>query len=569
MTNSKSIFSMNSKLKNSIIIIVIEGLLGGCNFIVLYQVLQLVFGQGVTFNKLMTLTGIVALILVLRIILYSVGYTGSQIGGSDVSRNIRIALGDKLKKIPLGLFSKNHTGFYINASTSGVSNYEQMLTHKTADIIKYIILVIMVDMFACTIYLPVGVTLLTTSILLIPTMVLTAHTVKIYGNKKNSVYTENVSSITEYVSGIQTLRAYGMGGRKNDTVTDAMKNYSNISYLYERAIIPIGSVYMGLNWLALPLSMLFAGNSWLNGALSAPDLILLLMLPLFICKINITLFIDLTAYKNLTISKNNILEIMENHEEFTDNSEFTPKSTEIEFQNVDFSYIQSEPVLKNASFTVPKNSLTAIVGNSGSGKSTILNLISKYYLPQSGKIKIGGCNIEKVPSEQVLSYISAVDQDVFLFNDTVRNNIRYTRPDAIDSEVEEACRLANCDSFIRAMEKGYDTEIGENGNRLSGGERQRLSVARAILKDSPIILLDEATASLDIENELLVKQAVSNLLKADKTVIIIAHTLPIVKNADKILVVNNGRIAESGTHHELVARGGKYAAMWKASQMLK
>lgn len=182
---------------------------------------------------------------------------------------------------------------------------------------------------------------------------------------------------------------------------------------------------------------------------------------------------------------------------------------------------------------------------------------------------MGGQDILAVPSEQVLRLVSQVDQDVFLFNDTVRNNIRYARPDASDAEIETACRLANCDGFIQTMEKGYDTEIGENGNRLSGGERQRLSVARAILKDSPIILLDEATASLDIENELLVKQAVSHLLKADKTVVMIAHTLPIVKNADQILVLDGGRIVEQGRHEELAAGDGKYAAMWRASQKIK
>lgn len=569
MKTTQSIFAMNKKLKNSIVIIVLEGLLGGCNFIVIYQVLQLVFGKEVTFNKLLTLTGIVALILLLRIIIYSIGYTTSQIGGSDISRNIRIALGNKLKKIPLELFSKNQTGFYINVATSGVSNYEQMLTHRTADIIKKIILVIMVEVFACTMCLPVGISLLVASLLLYPTMIITKHKVEIYGNKKNCACTENVSSITEYVSGIQTLRAYGMGGIKNETVTDAMKEYSNISYLYEKSVIPVGNVYMGINWSSFAVSTLFAGYSWLNGMLSAPYLILLLMLPLFICKVNSSLFVDFLAYKDLTISKNNITKIIEEQEECTEDIDFTPENTKIEFKNVDFSYIKGEPVLKNASFTVYPNILTAIVGDSGSGKSTILNLISKYYIPQNGSITIGEYNIENIPSEKVLSYISTVDQNVFLFNDTVRNNIRYASPNSTDEEVEKACRLANCDDFIRNMEKGYDTEIGENGNRLSGGERQRISVARAILKDSPIVLLDEATASLDIENELLVKQAVINLLKADKTVIMIAHSLPIVKNADQILVVDQGKIVESGTHDKLITNGKKYATMWKASQMLK
>ena len=157
--------------------------------------------------------------------------------------------------------------------------------------------------------------------------------------------------------------------------------------------------------------------------------------------------------------------------------------------------------------------------------------------------------------------------DTFLFNDTVRENIRHAKPSATDEEIEKACKESNCDTFIRKMEKGYDTIIGENGNLLSGGERQRLSIARAILKNSPILLLDEATSSLDIENELAVKQAISNLLQENKTVVMIAHTLSVIKNADQILVVSGGKVAESGTHEQLLALGGKYSAMWSAEQL--
>ena len=241
---------------------------------------------------------------------------------------------------------------------------------------------------------------------------------------------------------------------------------------------------------------------------------------------------------------------------------------EITFDNVDFAYVPGEPVLKHATFTVPDQKLTAIVGDSGSGKSTILNLIAKYYEATGGTISIGGKPINHVAAERVLEQVSMVDQDIFLFDDTIRDNIRHARPNATDTEIEAACREANCDSFIRKMEKGYDTPTGENGNLLSGGERQRISIARAILKNSPILLLDEATASLDIENELAVKQAIANLLKEKKTVVMIAHTLSIVKNADQILVMGDGGIAESGTHEELLAKGGKYAAMWNAEQKI-
>ena len=212
------------------------------------------------------------------------------------------------------------------------------------------------------------------------------------------------------------------------------------------------------------------------------------------------------------------------------------------------------------SFSVPDGKLTAIVGDSGSGKSTILNLIAKFYEPQSGTIAIGGQSIQTVSAERVLAQLSMVDQQVFLFDDTVRENIRHARPTATDREVEAACRDAGCDGFVEKLEKSYDTGIGENGSLLSGGERQR--------KNSPILLLDEATASLDIENELAVKQAIANLLKEKKTVVMIAHTLSIVKNADQILVVADGTIKESGTHEELLAENGKYAAMWNAEQKI-
>ena len=296
--------------------------------------------------------------------------------------------------------------------------------------------------------------------------------------------------------------------------------------------------------------------------------LLICMLPLFCAKLANTIFVDLTSYKNLMISKNKILGVMEEPEESGSMEPFQTDTHEITFDHVDFAYVPGEPVLKQATFTVPDQKLTAIVGDSGSGKSTILNLIAKYYEPTGGTIAIGGRPTDHVAAERVLEQISMVDQDVFLFDDTIRDNIRHARPDATDGEIEAACREANCDGFIRSMEKGYDTPTGENGNLLSGGERQRISIARAILKNSPILLLDEATASLDIENELAVKQAIANLLKEKKTVVMIAHTLSIVKNADQILVVADGKIAEAGTHEELLAKNGKYAAMWQAEQKI-
>lgn len=547
---------------------VFEGLLSGSLFMLLYSVMQFLWSGPFDMNRVLVLTGMIVGIFLLRILIYSYGYTKAQIGGAEVSKNIRLFMGDHLKRIPLYRFTTGGTGDYINIITSDVNNYEKILTHKIGDLAKSFSLSLMLVVFVMTIYVPAGIILLTADLLLIPSLWLSFRMVRKYGNEKNAICAENVSSIVEYVSGIQTFRAYGVGGMKNKSVVDAMREFSRISFVYEAKVLPVGAGFSVLSWLACPLVIWVAYAPWAAGTLEAVDYLLICMLPLFCAKLSNTIFVDLTSYKNLMISKNKILSVMKEPEETGSMKPFQTDTHDITFENVDFSYVSGEPVLQHASFTVPDQKLTAIVGDSGSGKSTILNLIAKYYEPTSGTISIGGQPINHVAAERVLEQISMVDQDVFLFDDTIRDNIRHARPNATDEEIEAACRAANCDGFIRKMEKGYDTPTGENGNLLSGGQRQRISIARAILKDSPILLLDEATASLDIENELAVKQAIANLLKEKKTVVMIAHTLSIVKNADLILVVADGKIAEAGTHDELLAKGGKYAAMWNAEQKI-
>lgn len=547
---------------------VLEGLLSGSLFMLLYSVMQFLWSGQFDMNRVLVLTGVIAGIFLLRILIYSYGYTKAQIGGAEVSKNIRLFMGDHLKRIPLYRFTTGGTGDYINIITSDVNNYEKILTHKIGDLAKSFSLSLMLVVFVMTIYVPAGIILLTADLLLIPSLWLSFRMVRKYGNEKNAICAENVSSIVEYVSGIQTFRAYGVGGMKNKSVVDAMREFSRISFVYEAKVLPVGAGFSVLSWLACPLVIWVAYAPWAAGTLEAVDYLLICMLPLFCAKLSNTIFVDLTSYKNLMISKNKILSVMKEPEETGSMKPFQTDTHDITFENVDFSYVSGEPVLQHASFTIPDQKLTAIVGDSGSGKSTILNLIAKYYEPTSGTISIGGQPTSHVAAERVLEQISMVDQDVFLFDDTIRDNIRHARPEATDEEIEAACRAANCDGFIRKMEKGYDTPTGENGNLLSGGQRQRISIARAILKDSPILLLDEATASLDIENELAVKQAIANLLKEKKTVVMIAHTLSIVKNADLILVVADGKIAEAGTHDELLAKGGKYAAMWNAEQKI-
>ena len=244
------------------------------------------------------------------------------------------------------------------------------------------------------------------------------------------------------------------------------------------------------------------------------------------------------------------------------NDELNVKSYDIEFSNVSFSYDKSEKVLKDISFTAKQGEVTALIGPSGGGKSTVSKLAARFWDADGGSIRLGGKDISQVDPEKLLRAYSIVFQDVTLFDNTIMENIRIGKKGATDEEVIKAAKEAQCDEFIDRLPNGYNTVIGENGSALSGGERQRISIARALLKDAPVILLDEATASLDAENETFIQEAISRLIK-NKTVIIIAHRMRTVSGADKIVVIYDGHVAETGKPSELINKNGIYAKMVK------
>ncbi|WP_449061200.1 ABC transporter ATP-binding protein [Planomonospora algeriensis] len=239
------------------------------------------------------------------------------------------------------------------------------------------------------------------------------------------------------------------------------------------------------------------------------------------------------------------------------------RSFDLSFDGVAFGYDESAPVLREVSFTAPQRSLTALVGPSGSGKTTVTKLLTRYDDPAAGTVRIGGADLRELDPVEIYRHVSVVFQDVYLFDDTIRANIAMARPEATEEEIEAAARAANVHEFVSRLPHGYDTRVGEIGGSLSGGERQRISIARAILKDAPIVLLDEPTAALDTESEVAVQRAIDALVR-DKTVLVIAHRLSTVVAADQILVLDGGRIAERGTHRDLLSAGGRYAGMWAA-----
>ena len=529
-------------------------------FILVFWLLE----DNIDLNKIDTLTLAVIVCFALRFLFYGIGYTLGQIGGAAVSRQIRLFLGDKCKRIPLGRFTSGKAGAYINILTENVAKYERILTHKMPNLIKNGVIALMIIAFASILYMPAGLIMLVAAALFIPELMISFQIADNYGGRKAVIYNNTVSSVVNYITGIQTLRAYGMTGVKNEALTRDLKEFSDINYKYEARGIPVSFFFNILQWLTLPAIMIVSRGPWLEGQISSADFMMLCMVPILLARILMSMAVDIFSFKDMYISKEYIVKLANEKEEVQNDEPFVPDNYTIQFRNVFFSYEEGKEVLSHVNLVIPAGKLTAVVGDSGSGKSTIMNLIGKYYEPDQGEILIGNVNIRDYPSEAVLSRIALVDQDVFLFDDTVRENIRHARPDATDQEIEEACRKANCEEFINAMPEGYDTRIGENGSFLSGGERQRLSIARAILRDSPIILLDEATASLDIENELKVKRAIQNLLQENKTIVMIAHTLPIIRNADQIVVVDHRTVVEVGTHDSLIQKQGKYFNMWKA-----
>ena len=546
-------FRKNIKFVLGSIFTVIEGLMSSVvNFAVFILVFWLL-EDNIDLNKIDALTLAVIVCFALRFLFYGIGYTLGQIGGATVSRQIRLFLGDKCKRIPLGRFTSGKAGAYINILTENVAKYERILTHKMPNLIKNGVIALMITAFASILYMPAGLIMLVAVALFIPELMISFQIADNYGGRKAVIYNNTVSSVVNYITGV-----------KNEALTRDLKEFSDINYNYEARGIPVSFFFNILQWLTLPAIMIVSKGPWLEEQISSADFMMLCMVPILLARILMSMAIDIFSFKDMYISKEYIVKLANEKEEVQNDEPFVPDNYTIQFRNVIFSYEEGKEVLFHVNLVIPAGKLTAVVGDSGSGKSTIMNLIGKYYEPDQGEILIGNVNIRDYPSEAVLSRIALVDQDVFLFDDTVRENIRHARPEATDQEIEEACRKANCEEFINAMPKGYDTRIGENGSFLSGGERQRLSIARAILRDSPIILLDEATASLDIENELKVKRAIQNLLQENKTIVMIAHTLPIIRNANQIVVVDHGTVAEVGTHDSLIQKQGKYFNMWKA-----
>lgn len=476
--------------------------------------------------------------------------------GYEIAAEERLKIGNVLKRVSLGYFSKNSTGDILTAITGDLSSLElQGMKLIDAIVNGYINLlaIVIILLIVCPM---AALTSLVGAIL--SALALNGISKK---SRKNAptkqISQERITDASlEYIHGLPIVKSFGQEGASIEEWKTACEKHKDINLKIMHGFVPNNCLHLFALKIASVLLILISGIFTIQGNLTISIFLLIAMFAFMIFGAveNMNDSVHMLGLIDTSMDK---LENIENAE-FIDEAgrDFSIASYNIDFTDVFFGYGEIE-VLHNLSFQIPQNTTTAIVGPSGSGKSTICNLITRFYDVNSGSVKIGGHDVREFTCDSLLKNISMVFQNVYLFRDTIKNNIKFGSPDATDEQIIAAAKAARCHDFIMALPDGYDTVIGEGGSSLSGGEKQRISIARAMLKDAPIVILDEATASIDPENEHLIQEAISALTHG-KTIITIAHRLATIENADQILVIDGGTVAQRGTHKELLQQEGTY-----------
>lgn len=475
------------------------------------------------------------------------------------SGECRIRLAEKLRRLPLSFFGKKDLADLTNTILGDVQTTEQMFSHYVPQFYGSILSACLVVVSLLCYDWQMAIAALWVLPVALVIVGFSKKTQNYFIRKQNAALISVADGVQEGLETIRDLKsnkaeqAYLDGlNRKIDVLEGRMIKSELGAAMF---VVPAQMILkLGMASVALVGSMRL-----ISGELPLVTFFLFLLVVSRLYEPMSFSLQNLAAMNSLQVNIDRMNEI--NNSKVQDgDAAFTPKGYDITFENVGFAYNSGETVLKDVSFTAKQGEVTALIGPSGGGKSTAAKLAARFWDVEQGRITVGGVDVSTVDPEKLLTAYSIVFQDVTLFNNTVMENIRIGRKGATDAEVMEAAKSAMCDEFIQKLPQGYQTMIGENGSTLSGGERQRISIARALLKNAPIILLDEATASLDAENETEIQQAISQLVK-DKTVLIIAHRMRTVENADKIVVLSGGTVAEMGTPEELVKQNGTFAQM--------
>ena len=551
----------NSKMRISILLAVLGEMFGIVPFLMVALLADELYRGTATIQRVLFFSGIAAICQLIKMLLTWRSSLMSHKISFTILKNIREAITDRMAKVPMGVMLETPTGTFKNLIVDNVAKLEDSMAHFMPELPSNIaaplcslLLIFIQDWrmgLASLITIPLG-------------NLFFAAMMRGYGPRmENYMRSANDmnSSLVEYVSGIQVIKAfnrsassYGKYSKSVNYFHDSTMEWWSQCWFWNaaaRAVLPstlLGTLPVGA-WL------------YMEGTLSLPVFLISLVVPLgFVAP----LMKVSEAMEQVSMIKGNLEQVTA----FLKTPELVRPSEPVslgertyQFEDVHFGYKETE-VLHGISFQTRPGTMTAIVGPSGSGKSTIAKLMAGFWDVTSGSVRFGGQDIRQIPFEQLMGEISYVAQDNFLFDKSIRENIRMGNPAATDEEVEDAAKAANCHDFIMQLEQGYDTLAGDAGDRLSGGERQRITIARAMLKPSSVVILDEATAYADPENEALIQQAISKLV-AGKTLIVVAHRLNTIRNADQILVVANGNIAGRGTQEELLRECPIYQKLWQ------
>ena len=477
----------------------------------------------------------------------------------DESANRRISLAEKLRKLPLAFFGEKNLSDLTATIMDDCTELEHTFSHAVPQLIASLLSILLITIGMA--FYDWALTLALFWVVPISLAVIVLSKRKLH--KQNRTNYLNKREVTEQIQeGLDTIQEIKSYNQECDYLKKLDVRIDTYEKMLTRNELTLGILVNGsqsILKLGLASVIIVGANMLANGSVDLFTYLIFMVIGSRIYNPLNEVMNNLAAlfYLDIRINRMNEMESLPIQQ---GNTNFKPENFNIEFQEVDFSYEQGKPILNKVSFTARQGEKTALVGPSGSGKSTAAKLAARFWDIQSGKITLGGQDISRIDPETLLKNYSVVFQDVVLFNASIMDNIRIGKRDASDEEVLRVARLAQCDEFVSKMPQGYQTIIGENGETLSGGERQRISIARALLKDAPIVLLDEATASLDVENETKIQAGISELVR-DKTVLIIAHRMRTVANADKIIVLKDGQVVESGSAEYLKKQKGIFAKM--------
>ncbi len=521
--------------------------------------------EGIPAPAELTLTNYIVIIVVMLLVMFIVArwdYVRLYDNVYNESANSRIDIANRLKKLPLSYFGKRDVADLSATMMSDLQLYEQIFSHAVPHIYATVISTIIIAIMLFAYNWQLGLA----ALWVIPVSLLVFSLSKKKQRKVVDTFVkagrEVFDDLQEKIDQIQEIKSYNLEERSLDEFNNKIDDSTRAKIKGEFSAgiaISLAGILMKLGIVTVAIvgaDMLIAGQINILVYIAYLILTASIYLPIE----GILTFMSMIIMLDGVVERIKEIKTMPIQE---GKQEMQPKNYDIEFRDVEFGY-EDYTVINGVSFTAKQGEVTALIGPSGSGKTTLTKLAARFWDIQKGKIQLGGEDISQVDPETLLKNYAIVFQDVVLFNASIKDNIRIGKKGATDEEVARAARIARCDEFVARMPEGMETVIGENGERLSGGERQRLSIARAILKDAPIILLDEATASLDVENESLIQEALSELIK-DKTVIVIAHRMRTIRGADKIVLLKEGRVEAVGTDEELRAKSEEYRKMLEKS----